>query len=152
MNELNVIFLEKYKHLDKLCCDMFGTEKGVTDYINSARNNIYLQNNADIKTLVRLRHIRNQLGHDIDAFNTPMCSQRDIDWLDDFYKKVYNVSDPLSLSFKPKYTTKNIVCVDSNTQDQTYTYSKNKGNALPVFLGIALAIITATLLYFIFLK
>lgn len=151
MNELNVIFLEKYKHLDKLCRDMFGTEKGVTDYINSARNNIYLQNNADIKTLVRLRHIRNQLGHDIDAFNTPMCSQRDIDWLDNFYKKVYNVSDPLSLSLKPDITTKRVVSFNRQSKSNFDTQDNEKISALPVFLGIVLAIITVILLYFFFL-
>ena len=151
MNEFNIVFLEKYKHLDKLCRDMFGTEQGVTDYINTAKNDTYLQNHNDIRKLIRLRHIRNQLGHDIDAFNTPMCSQRDIDWLDNFYKKVYNVSDPLSLSLKPDITTKRVVSFNRQSKSNFDTQDNEKISALPVFLGIVLAIITVILLYFFFL-
>ena len=150
MNEFNIVFLEKYKHLDKLCRDMFGTEQGVTDYINTAKNDTYLQNHNDIRKLIRLRHIRNQLTHDVNTFNVPMCSASDIDWLEDFYQKVFSVSDPLSLRLKSKNTTKNIVYVDKSPQTQAYIPPKNNSFVLPVFLGITLAIITVTLLYFFF--
>lgn len=151
MNSLNINFLEEYKHLDKLLKEMFGTEKGVSDYIDIATTTYNLQYNNDIKTLKYLRHIRNSLTHDTDTLNAQICTQADIDLLKDFYQKVCSVSDPLSLSLKPKSTTKNIVNINTKNKETVPVQNDERTSPVPVFLGIALAIITVILVYFFFL-
>ncbi len=151
MSSLNINFLEEYKHLDKLLKDMFGTEKGISDYIDTATTTYNLQYNSDIKTLKHLRHIRNSLSHDTDTLNAQMCTQADIDWLKDFYQKVYSVSDPLSLILNSKSTTKDIVNINTKNKETIPVQDDERTSPIPVFLGIALAIITVILIYFFFL-
>ena len=38
MNNLNLIFLEEYKQLDKLCGELYDGQPGVTSYINEMKN------------------------------------------------------------------------------------------------------------------
>ncbi len=150
MSSLNTTFLEEYKHLDKLIKEMFGTEKGVSDYIDIATTTYNLQYNNDIKTLKHLRYIRNRLTHDTDTLNTQMCTQADIDWLEGFYQKVYSVSDPLSLSLKTKSITKNIVNINIQNKENVPVQDNKRTSPIPVFLGVALAIVTVILIYFLF--
>ena len=150
MSSLNITFLEEYKHLDKIIKEVFGTEKGISDYINIATTTYNLQYNNDIKTLKHLRYIRNRLTHDTDTLNTQMCTQADIDWLKGFYQKVYSVSDPLSLRLKPQTTTKNIVNINIQNKENVPVQDDERTSPIPVFLGIALAIITVILIYFLF--
>ena len=150
MSSLNITFLEEYKHLDKLIKEMFGTEKGVSDYIDIATTTYNLQYNNDIKTLKHLRYIRNRLTHDTDTLNTQMCTQADIDWLEGFYQKVYSVSDPLSLSLKTKSITKNIVNINIQNKENVPVQDNKRTSPIPVFLGVALAIVTVILIYFLF--
>lgn len=150
MSSLNITFLEEYKHLDKLIKEMFGTEKGVSDYIDIATTTYNLQYNNDIKTLKHLRYIRNRLTHDTDTLNTQMCTQADIDWLEGFYQKVYSVSDPLSLSLKTKSITKNIVNINIQNKENAPVQDNKHTSPIPVFLGVALAIVTVILIYFLF--
>lgn len=150
MSSLNITFLEEYKHLDKLIKEMFGTVKGVSDYIDIATTTYNLQYNNDIKTLKHLRYIRNRLTHDTDTLNTQMCTQADIDWLEGFYQKVYSVSDPLSLSLKTKSITKNIVNINIQNKEKVPVQDNKRTSPIPVFLGVALAIVTVILIYFLF--
>ena len=39
MSQINDEFMEAYKRIDKFCKDAFGTEKGVTSYIDEMREN-----------------------------------------------------------------------------------------------------------------
>lgn len=150
MSSLNITFLEEYKHLDKLIKEMFGTEKGISDYIDIATTTYNLQYNNDIKTLKHLRYIRNRLTHDTDTLNTQMCTQADIDWLEGFYQKVYSVSDPLSLSLKTKSITKNIVNINIQNKENVPVQDNKRTSPIPVFFGVALAIVTVILIYFLF--
>lgn len=103
---MNEIFLEEYKRLDKLCREIYQSEKGITSYIDdmksvSAHKSIYVPNwNPDLKNLIKLRHIRNQLTHEVGTLNVSMCTQSDIDWLKEFYNRILNTKDPLSLLTK----------------------------------------------------
>lgn len=103
MNETNIIFFEEFKELDHLCGELYEAPYGVTHYIDDMKavseNHYRLIPNwkADLKTLIRLRHIRNCLAHTEGAFYEDICTQNDIRWIQDFYQRILNQSDPLAL-------------------------------------------------------
>ena len=47
MTNLNNDFMESYKHLDKICKEIFNSEKGVTTYIDTMKE----VNSSDLKSL-----------------------------------------------------------------------------------------------------
>lgn len=106
MDRTNLVFLESYKHLDKLCRDIYMSDRGVSNYIDhmkaiSSYECKRIPNwNADLNMLIHLRHIRNQLTHETGTLIYPMCSQNDINWLECFHRRLLNASDPLALHAK----------------------------------------------------
>lgn len=69
MNNLNHVFFEEYKSLDELCRQIYGSQPGITHYIDDmkrvpARDYRHIPNwETDLKRLIRIRHIRNDLAH-----------------------------------------------------------------------------------------
>lgn len=103
MCDLNVIFLEEFKRLDALLRDMYQSEKGVSNYIDNMKSippdeYRFVSNwECDLKKLIRLRHLRNQLTHDIGTLDIDLCTQEDVDLLREFYDRFINICDPLAL-------------------------------------------------------
>ena len=101
MNNLNYIFFEEFKKLEKLCNEIYSSHSGVTQYIDDMLNISYYHYrsipnwNSDLKELKRLRHIRNQIAH--EQIHVDLCTPADIEWLNDFYKRIFNQTDPLAL-------------------------------------------------------
>ena len=106
MEELNIHFLEEYKRLDKLCKDAYGAEKGVSTYIDQMKA-IGRSNQDDwssvLRRLIDLRHIRNQLTHDVGPMDYALCTDDDVEWLSDFHHRIMTQTDPLSLHRKQGY-------------------------------------------------
>jgi len=102
MDALNVVFFREYTRLDRLCMDAYGTEKGISNYIDLMMETPAVRRGGvrgwddDIRNLRRLRHIRNQLAHDADAFDEELCTQGDIQWLKSFHSRVLSRNDPLA--------------------------------------------------------
>lgn len=102
MENLNHQFFDTYAQLDKLCADMYGSAPGVTHYIEdmkaaSARKRPQIRNwDFDLSQLIRLRHIRNTLAHTPGAFAQPHCTQKDIDWMQQFHQRILTQTDPLA--------------------------------------------------------
>ena len=96
-------FMESYKHLDNLCKDMNGI--GVTGYIKDMEQ---MQNGSfyvagwkkDYLQLKHYRYIRNQIAHENYADESNMCSAGDTVWLDEFYRRIMEQTDPLALCYK----------------------------------------------------
>lgn len=96
-------FMESYKHLDNLCKDMNGI--GVTGYIKDMEQ---MQNGSfyvagwkkDYMQLKHYRYIRNQIAHENYADESNMCSAGDTVWLDEFYRRIMEQTDPLALCYK----------------------------------------------------
>lgn len=69
MGNLNHDLFEEYKHLEKICGEIYREQHGVTHYIDdmkmaSERDYRHIPNwKEDLERLVRLRHIRNYLAH-----------------------------------------------------------------------------------------
>lgn len=106
MENLNYIFFEEFKSLDKLCVELYKEQNGITHYIEDMKavsENVYknIPNwNADLKNLVHVRHIRNNLAHAEGAFNEETCTQADIDWIKDFHNRILNQTDPISILYQ----------------------------------------------------
>lgn len=106
-------FMDSYKQLEKLCGDMLG-EGRVSAYIKEMSDKprgAYLVSGweNDLKRLRHCRRIRNQIAHEPGCSETDMCLPEDAKWLDDFYARIMNQTDPLALYYKythpsPKYT------------------------------------------------
>lgn len=103
MSNLNYTFFEEFKRLDKVCGELCREKYGVTHYIDemkgiSGNDYRHIPNwRADLEQLIRLRHIRNYLAHTEGSFNEEVCTQKDIEWLQSFYKRILNQSDPLAM-------------------------------------------------------
>lgn len=106
MNNLNYVFFEEFKRLDKLCGELYKVQYGITCYIDdmksvSEKDYRYISNwKSDLEQLRRLRHIRNHLAHTEGAFNEEVCIQSDIDWLRNFHKRILNQTDSLALLYQ----------------------------------------------------
>lgn len=106
MSILNYTFFEEYKHLDKLCGELYREQRGISHYIDdmkevSINTSRYIPNwKDDLDKLIRLRHIRNHLAHAEGAFNEKICTQKDIEWIQEFHKRILNQSDPLALLYQ----------------------------------------------------
>lgn len=100
MNEIELEFLEEYKHLEKLLNDVFEVQHGVSEYIKILEEKEHLGSHIvtgwtdDYYGLKHVRHIRNKITHDQDASG---CEENDIYFVKDFYERVMNQSDPLTL-------------------------------------------------------
>lgn len=113
MDNLNYVFFEEYKSLDKLCKEIYGDDIGVTNYIDDMKTVSYIEyvgiNNwkNDLDQLIRMRYIRNDLAHTEGAFGEQICTQMDIDWIKDFHRRIMKQTDPLAvLNLKNKSSNK----------------------------------------------
>lgn len=130
-------FMDSYKQLEKLCGDMLG-EGRVSAYIKEMSDKprgAYLVSGweNDLKRLRHCRRIRNQIAHEPDCSETDMCLPEDAKWLDDFYARIMNQTDPLALYYKythpsPKYTKPAAKAVNSDA-DTRPTESGEAGTA-----------------------
>lgn len=110
MDNIAYTFFEEYKKLQRLCNDIYDSNNGVTNYIDDMNAVPYdtscMISNwmSDLKQLKRLRHIRNTLAHEEGSFNMNMCTLSDVKWIQSFYNRILNQSDPLSVLHQMKKT------------------------------------------------
>ena len=151
MNTINYIFFETYKKLEKICNEIFSATNGVTQYIDEMENvsfSVYcnIPNwKSDLSTLKKLRHIRNQIAHNEGSFSQNLCTQNDIDWLNNFHMRIMEQTDPLSLlrkkgtSEKPKHPiSENTLQPDFNETTSSDFITKTILTAL-LLVGIIMA-------------
>ncbi len=94
-------FLEAYKMLEKLCCELYGTNHGVSSYIDDMSQ----QSSAacripgwsdDLRQLKHYRYVRNQIVHDPASSEDNMCKSGDELWVHNFYHRILNCDDPIA--------------------------------------------------------
>lgn len=98
-------FIESYKHLEKLCGEVLNDDRRISAYIDemlSAPRGSYLVSgwDDDLKTLKHYRWIRNQISHEPNCTEENMCEPGDAAWLNHFYSRIMNQTDPLALYTK----------------------------------------------------
>lgn len=149
--EIFMVFMEKYKSLEKICNEIFDTSNGVTAYINEMENTFdgafYVPNwGNDLQKLKHYRHIRTQIAHEPNCNESNMCVSEDEEWLFTFYSRIMNQTDPLALYRKAKAAYKKTIQQKScektikkpplKTPIHTAKPSLQKYKYLKLFIGI----------------
>ena len=127
-------FIESYKHLEKLCGEVLNDDRRISAYIdemiNTPRGSYLVRGwDDDLKQLKHYRWVRNQIAHEPDCTEQNMCEPRDTVWLDDFYSRIMNQTDPLALyskATKPRQAQKPVQA--HKPESHTYTYSQPTSN------------------------
>ena len=94
-------FIDEFKHLVKICNEIYSEQHGVTQYINEMEQKSGYASrkipdwDKDLTNLKRVRHIRNNLVHESDE--TVDYNSYDIEFIKRFYHKIITQQDPLSL-------------------------------------------------------
>lgn len=164
-------FLDSYKQLDKLCDEILNNifsisgKSGVSSYIKEMEN--FTQGSRfvnswdrDLKQLKHYRWVRNKIVHEPNFTEKNMCKPGDIEWLDNFYSRIMNQNDPISLYRKATNTSvksKKHAVQEANDCPAQYAndrsvqinnnYKKQKVNKTPT--GWILFIIIAIIIFFI---
>ena len=118
-------FMQSYKRLDNLCKDLFHSAHGVTSYIEAMEKcprgaKTVNQWQTDYSKLKHYRYIRNRIAHENNADESILCKIEDTRWLDRFYNRIINGTDPLTL-----YRKKPIA---SPTRNKAKNKSPSKNN------------------------
>lgn len=162
MNDLNYIFFEEFKKLDKLCSELYQAPNGVTHYIDDMKaaswdDCRYIPNwKTDLKELIRLRHIRNHLAHTEGAFLENICTPNDINWIRNFHQRIMNQSDPLAMLNqllqakrhmpKPDYSGHTM-----NKQPNSTKKKKTSNRAYLMLTSLTLSVVVLLIAFFIIL-
>ena len=103
MISTNTEFFNEYKRLDKLCSEIYGVNNGISSYIDAmdSMECYKVKRITDwVDTLRKLKHfryIRNEIAHGGIDIDGNLCDFEDIDWIKDFYQRIIEGNDPLSL-------------------------------------------------------
>lgn len=148
-------FIDSYKHLEKICGEVLNDERKVSAYIDEMLNTpggSYLVTgwDDDLKQLKHYRWVRNQIVHEPGCSENNMCEPNDVRWLDYFYSRIMNQTDPLALYHKatrtqPSNTSKKVV-------NQTQIYDRQpKSKKQPVGCAtfVACIMLAVTVVVFI---
>ena len=127
-------FIESYKHLEKLCGEVLNDDRRISAYIdemiNTPRGSCLVRGwDDDLKQLKHYRWVRNQIAHEPDCTEQNMCEPSDTVWLDTFYSRIMNQTDPLTLyskATKPRPAQKPVQ--NYKPESSTYIYSQPTSN------------------------
>ena len=101
-------FQESYKRLDCLCKDLFSSKEGVSEYIRQMECTPWIDRRYDprweddYKQLKHIRWVRNQLAHEVGTLDDGTCTIDDLNYVQDFYQRILDRTDPFSLIRKVK--------------------------------------------------
>lgn len=118
-------FIDAYKHLEKLCGDTLNDDRRISAYIDAMLrlpqgSYIVAGWDEDLKQLKHYRWVRNQIAHEPGCNEDNMCDDEDVQWIEQFYVRVMQQTDPLALyrkqmqymlKSKTKKQKSEIVCV-----------------------------------------
>ena len=95
-------FISSYKRLEKLCGEVMDDRRCISAYIEEMERTPHgafcvPSWNDDLKALKHYRRVRNQIAHEPDCDEDNMCDEDDVLWLDQFYSRIMNQTDPLTL-------------------------------------------------------
>jgi hypothetical protein len=140
-------FLDVYKRLDNLCKDIFHSDRGISTYIENLEHLRSYQYENDYRRLKEYRYIRNQIVHENNVDEEDMYDQDDIRWLEEFYERIMNQTDPLCLHNKNKRTKVSRIYMDSNINAQYQTPNKNQATKNPLIKAIVIVGISILAIY-----
>lgn len=151
-------FINSYKRLEQLCNDMFNDKHGISIYIdkmlNTSNGYYYVDGwNEDLKRLKHYRWVRNKIVHEPDYTEEDLCEPNDEVWLNNFYNRILNQNDPLTLYRKQTRKTQDKNKRVSIQTSQTYTQYKEPSKVSPilvtlVIIGFIIMMILSILYFF----
>ena len=146
-------FIDEYKHLEKLCNDLYNQQHGISLYISDmeatprAASTMIPEWNKDLKVLKHLRHIRNAMVHDLDEQEVTY-TQEDIQNLKEFHRRIMEQQDPLTLlvhklngSESQENTRETNEVIVSNTGHSKDVSKKHTDAGLSVKEGLIISLI-----------
>lgn len=98
---INLDFFETYIQLDNLCRERLGFS--ASDYISKMEKTPFCEQitvsnwERNYKKFRHMRHMRNELAHGHNAFDTELCTKGDVSWLKSMCFRIKNKTDPLAL-------------------------------------------------------
>ena len=101
MTQLDNEFFEEYKHLERLCSDMYSCQDGIRQYLEdmecqfSAGEKVVPNWMRDYRKLRELRKRRNTLAHNVSEYQ--VCTERDIEDVKEFTNRILRRQDPLAM-------------------------------------------------------
>lgn len=144
-------FIDSYKQLEKLCGEVLNDDRRISAYIDEMINipngALYVSNwDKDLKKLKHYRWVRNKISHEPGCSELNMCEPVDELWIDDFYMRIINQTDPLALYHKailPHKTVKQTQVQDDLEDTQShidYSDSEREPSGCAAFLILTLFI------------
>ena len=94
-------FIDEYKHLEKLCSEIYGQQHGISQYIaDMEQTSSYTAGriqgwSSDLANLKRVRHIRNKIVHDTEEYDDAY-EPEDLAFIKQFYQRILTQQDPLA--------------------------------------------------------
>lgn len=154
-------FFEEYKRLDRLCADMYSCQNGVSEYINQMENKSYQGQyrvsswTSDYKMLKHIRWVRNQIAHDSGI--SQISEREDLEFVQDFYERIFSGQDPLTLLRKAIETeaerrkqqkTQHTNPAQTYTPPRTYTSDNRKTHGwIGIIIGLGILALILVILF-----
>lgn len=153
MTQLDNEFFEEYKHLERLCSDMYSCRDGIRQYLEDRECQFSEGEKAishwaqDYRKLRELRRTRNTLAHNVSGYQ--VCTEQDVEDVIDFVDRIMQQQDPLAML--NLYNSKD---EESETMDESevsvpdklyYDTPRNEKKGKQLILGVVLLVITCVL-------
>jgi len=115
-------FMDAYIHLEKICNEIYGTNHGISKYIEDMEDTTQAlqrdipQWDSTYKKLKNIRWKRNQFVHEGNV------EYDDLDevWLREFYQQIMNTDDPLSIKHRMQQEVKSYVSSNKTNNNVVY--------------------------------
>ena len=153
MTQLDNEFFEEYKHLERLCSDMYSCRDGIRQYLEhmecqfSEGKKTIPHWAQDYRKLRGLRRTRNTLAHNVSEYQ--VCTEQDVENVIDFVDRIMQQQDPLAML--NLYNSKD---EESETMDESevsvpgsfyYDAPRNEKKGKQLILGVVLLVITCVM-------
>ena len=148
-------FMDAYKRLEKLCGDVMDDSRKVTAYIDemieTPRGEYYVRGwDEDLRKLKHYRWVRNQIAHEEGCTEQNMCTAEDEAWIKNFYTRIMNQNDPISLYYRAKRKNEAATArVNEPVRKTNHQVKKKSGRKLAAIILLAVAVIIFALLIFL---
>ena len=154
MTQLDNEFFEEYKHLERLCSDMYFCRDGIRQYLEDMECQFSEGEKAiphwaqDYRKLRGLRRTRNTLAHNVSECQ--LCTEQDVENVIDFVDRIMQQQDPLAML--NLYNSKD---EESETMDESevsvpgsfyYDAPRNEKKGKQLILGVVLLVITCVMI------
>lgn len=102
-SERNIMLVERFGDLERICNQIYGDHHGVTCYIEDMKalgiRAAYTVPGwtQSLERLQEIRHKRNMLTHGEVSFSRPWAEQQDISFLEAFRERILTRTDPLAV-------------------------------------------------------